>query len=56
LEPGESGTVVLPLPRSALFFPGLDLQPVLEPGEIEILIGPCADRSRLLATAVELEA
>ncbi len=53
LAPGESGTVVLPLPRSELFFPGLDLRPVIEPGEIEILVGPCADRSQLLITAVE---
>jgi beta-glucosidase len=54
LEPGESGTVVLRLPHSELRFPGLDLRPVLESGEIEILVGPCADRARLLVTTVEL--
>jgi beta-glucosidase len=55
LAPGESGTVALRLPRSELRFPGLDLRPVLESGEIEILVGPCADRARLLVTTVELE-
>lgn len=55
LAPGESGTVVLRLPHSELRFPGLDLQPVLESGGIEILVGPCADRARLLVTTVELE-
>ena len=50
----QSGTVLLRLPRSELRFPGLDLQPVLESGEIEILVGPCADRARLLVTTVEL--
>lgn len=54
LAPGESGTVVLRLPRNELRFPGLDLRPVLEPGEIEVLVGPCADRARLLVTVVEL--
>ena len=54
LAPGESGTVVLPLPHRELRFPGLDLQPVLESGEVEILVGPCADRARLLTTTVEL--
>jgi beta-glucosidase len=55
LAPGESGTVTLRLPHSELRFPGLDLRPVLESGEIEILVGPCADRARLLVTTVELE-
>ena len=55
LAPGESGTVVLRLPHSELRFPGLDLRPVLESGEIEILVGPCADRARLLVATVELE-
>jgi beta-glucosidase len=54
LAPGESGTVELPLPRHAVEFPGMDLQPVLEHGEIEILVGPCSDRARLLVTAVEV--
>jgi beta-glucosidase len=54
LAPGESATVVLRLPTAELRFPGLDLQPVLESGEIEILVGPCADRARLLVAVVEL--
>jgi hypothetical protein len=32
----------------------LDLQPVFEPGEIEILVGPCADRLRLLVQNIRL--
>jgi beta-glucosidase len=54
LGPGQSGTVVLRLPARELRFPGLDLQPVFEPGELEILVGPCADRTRLLPATVEL--
>ena len=54
LEPGRSGTVTLPLAGGDLRFLGLDLEPVFEPGEVEILVGPCADRSKLLATTVHL--
>jgi beta-glucosidase len=54
LRPGETGTVTLSLPATELRFLGLDLEPVFEPGEVEILVGPCADRSRLLATTVHL--
>ena len=54
LEPGESGTVTLSLPGTDLRFLGLDLEPVFEPGEVEILVGPCADRSRLLIGRVFL--
>jgi beta-glucosidase len=54
LAPGESGTVNMQLPAVALRFIGMDLEPVFEAGEIEILVGPCADRSRLLATSVRL--
>ncbi len=54
LDPGQSGTVTLLLPASELCFPGPDLQPVFEPGEVEILVGPCADRSRLLIGTVHL--
>jgi beta-glucosidase len=42
------------LPGSALRFLGMDLQPVFEAGEVEILVGPCADRSKLLAASVLL--
>jgi beta-glucosidase len=54
LRSGESGTVTLSLRASELRFLGLDLEPVFEPGEVEILVGPCADRSRLLAATVHL--
>src|SRR3984885_11244756 len=54
LRPGETGTLTLRLSAAALCFLGLDLQPVFEPGEIEILVGPCADRSRLLACSIQL--
>ncbi len=54
LEPGGSGTVTLHLPATELRFPGLDFSPVFEPGEVEILVGPCADRARLLSASVQL--
>jgi beta-glucosidase len=54
LRPGESGTVSLSLRAAELRFLGLDLEPVFEPGEVEILVGPCADRSQLLAATVHL--
>jgi beta-glucosidase len=54
LRPGEAGTVRLSLRALDLRFLGRDLEPVFEPGEVEILVGPCADRSRLLAATVRL--
>jgi len=54
LRPGESGTVTLYIPASELRFLGLDLQPVFEAGEIEILVGPCADRSLMLVQCIRL--
>jgi beta-glucosidase len=54
LEPGESGTVTLSLPAEELKFPGLQLQPVFEAGEVEVLVGPCADRAKLLRASVQL--
>ncbi len=54
LRPGESGTVSLTVNAWDLRFLGLDLEPVYEPGEVEILVGPCADRSQLLAGSVNL--
>lgn len=56
LEPGRSGTVTLPLAARDLRFLGLNLESVFEPGEVEILVGPCADRSRLLAATIHLAA
>ncbi|MGH8208030.1 MAG: glycoside hydrolase family 3 N-terminal domain-containing protein, partial [Steroidobacteraceae bacterium] len=54
LDPGATGTVTLRLPVGELRFLGLELTPVFEPGEVEILVGPCADRTRLLRTSVQL--
>jgi beta-glucosidase len=54
LRPGEAGTVALSLRVEELRFLGIDLEPVFEPGEVEILVGPCADRSKLLATTIRL--
>jgi beta-glucosidase len=54
LQPGEKGTVTLHLPASELRFLGLDLRPVFEAGDVEILVGPCADRSQLLVQNVRL--
>lgn len=54
LAAGDSRRVVLRVPAGALSFPGADMCPVFEPGEVEILVGPCADRARLLAGRVRL--
>jgi len=54
LRPGETGTVSLSLRAEELRFLGIDLEPVFEPGEVEILVGPCADRAQLLAATVNL--
>jgi beta-glucosidase len=54
LEPGETKTVRLALPASDLRFLGLDLEPMFEPGEIEILVGPYADAKQLVAARVML--
>ena len=55
LEPGASGTVALQLPVAELRFLGLEMKPVFEAGEVEVLVGPCADRAKLLVTSVKLE-
>jgi len=54
LQPGENGTVTFNLAARDLRFPGLDLEPLFEPGEIEILAGPSADRARLTVATVRL--
>ncbi len=56
LEPGKTGTVVMSLPASELSFLGLDLEPVFEAGDVEMLVGPCADRPRLLSANLRLMA
>jgi hypothetical protein len=32
----------------------MELTPVFEPGDVEILVGPCADRAKLLVANVQL--
>lgn len=54
LEPGERGAVTVRVPASQLEFLGADLEPLFEPGEVEILAGPCAVRSELLSTTIRL--
>jgi beta-glucosidase len=54
LKPGESATVRITVPGTELRFLGLDLTPVFEPGAVEILVGPCADRTQLLVQTIRL--
>jgi beta-glucosidase len=42
------------VPATELRFLGRDLTPVFEPGEVEILVGPSADRSQLLVQTLVL--
>jgi beta-glucosidase len=56
LQPGETGTARLQLPAAELRFLGLDLQPVFEPGEIDILVGPYADPAQLITSRLMLRA
>ena len=56
LAPGESGTVTLSLRARELCFLDMQLEPVFEPGEVEILVGPSADRTQLLAATIQLVA
>ena len=54
LAPGARGSVTLSFAAAELRFLGLNLEPVFEPGEIEILVGPCADRAQLLQAILQL--
>jgi beta-glucosidase len=54
LQAGETGTVKMSLRAEDLRFLGPDLEPRFEPGEVEIMVGPCADRTKLLGTTIEL--
>jgi beta-glucosidase len=56
LAPGEIGTVTLSLPATELRFLDMQLKPVFEAGEVEILVGPCADRTQLLIATVQVVA
>ncbi|HEY6515015.1 MAG TPA: glycoside hydrolase family 3 N-terminal domain-containing protein [Steroidobacteraceae bacterium] len=54
LEPGARGTLLLQLPVGELRSLGLDLEPTLEPGVIEILVGQSADRASLLSARLQI--
>jgi beta-glucosidase len=54
LEPGARRTLTLRLPVAELRSLGPDLEPVLEPGELEILVGPSAERASLLAARLRV--
>jgi beta-glucosidase len=56
LDAGETGTARFELPARELGFLGLDLEPMLEAGEIEIRVGPSADPAQLLSARVMLRA
>lgn len=55
LAPGAMGTVNMSLRASDLCFLDMQLKPVFEPGEVEILVGPCADPALLLSASVQLK-
>ena len=40
LKPGESREITFPINRQDLSFHGIDLKPVVEPGEFEVMVGP----------------
>jgi beta-glucosidase len=54
LAPGARGTITLTLTGAQLCFLGADGKPLFEPGEVEILAGPAADRARLLSATIRL--
>ncbi|HZF28056.1 MAG TPA: glycoside hydrolase family 3 C-terminal domain-containing protein, partial [Gammaproteobacteria bacterium] len=54
LKPGETRTARLELPAAELRFLGIDLEPTFEPGEVEILVGPHADRAHLISSRLTL--
>jgi beta-glucosidase len=54
LKPGERRTLTITVPAAELRFPGIDLKPVFEAGEIEVFVGPCADRAKLVSKSIQL--
>ena len=54
LDPGERGTLRLRLAVAQLRSLGLDLEPALEPGTVEILLGPSAEHSSLLSGRLQV--
>jgi beta-glucosidase len=56
LAPGQGGSVTICVPAARLRVLGIDLEPVFEPGAVEVLVGPRADRADLLVGTVRLRA
>ena len=56
LDAGTRGTLAVQLHLEELRSLGPDLAPALEPGTIEILVGPSADRASLLSARLEVSA
>jgi beta-glucosidase len=56
LPPGGKGTVTLSLRGADLCFLGMELEPVFETGEVDVLVGPNADRTQLLSQTIQLVA
>jgi beta-glucosidase len=54
LQPGEAGTARFELPATELAFLGVDFEPVLEAGEIEIRVGGSADPAQLVSSRLML--
>ncbi|MBS0448986.1 MAG: glycoside hydrolase family 3 C-terminal domain-containing protein [Proteobacteria bacterium] len=54
LAPGQAGRARIELPAAELAYLGPDLEPVFEAGEVEILVGPSAERAGLLAETIAL--
>lgn len=55
LAPGARGVVRFELGRGDFAFPGADLAPTIEPGQVEILVGLSADPAGLRAAALTLD-
>jgi len=54
LRPGAQRWVSFELPAKDLMFLGPNLKPVFEPGDVDILVGPRADRAILTSATVRL--
>jgi beta-glucosidase len=54
LDAGARGTLTLRLPVAELRSLGPDLEPALEPGAVEILVGPSADHASLLTGRLQV--
>jgi beta-glucosidase len=55
LVPGKTGTVTIAVSAKQLRILGHDLTPVFEPGTVEILVGPRANRADLLVGTLQLQ-